>query len=85
MRKKLDFPDVIKYYGTVIAGVLIVLVFSGVRAWTQQADPATAVATPDTAAPVTLADAEGPVPVPEPSERAMRYYRTGSGIWLVMQ
>ena len=65
--------------------VLIVLVFSGFRAWTQQADPATAVATPDTAAPVTLADAEGPVPVPEPSERAMRYYRTGSGIWLVMQ
>lgn len=28
MRKKLDFTDVIKYYGTVIAGVLIVLVFS---------------------------------------------------------
>jgi STE24 endopeptidase len=30
-------------------------------------------------------DAEGPVPVPEPSEQAVRYYRSGNVIWVVQQ
>lgn len=42
---------------------------------------------PDTLAALqvapTFAEQAGPVPVPEPSEKAMRYYRSGNVLWFV--
>jgi Zn-dependent protease with chaperone function len=54
-----------------------------------QAEPATtppdaaapAVATSASAPPAAVADPREPVPVPEPSEKAMRYYRSGMWLW----
>ena len=48
---------------------------------TAQAPAGTAAAAPASTAP-TASD-EGPVPVPEPSAKAMRYYRSGIALWLI--
>jgi STE24 endopeptidase len=51
-----------------------------------QAAPAPAATTPapaTTASEPATAVPAGPVPVPQPSEKALRYYRTGNVVWLV--
>lgn len=43
------------------------------------------VAAPSASDPVEVTDDNaGPVPVPEPSEKAMRYYRSGNLLWVVL-
>lgn len=37
----------------------------------------------ETAAPATAAPADEPVPVPEPSDKALRYYRSGNVLWVI--
>ncbi|MGH9855575.1 MAG: hypothetical protein ACREBD_37550, partial [Blastocatellia bacterium] len=39
-------------------------------------------ATPDAQQPAASTQASAPVPVPEPSEKAWSYYRSGIAIWV---
>ena len=41
-------------------------------------------ATPTTTAPILSAPDTGPVPVPEPSELAVQYYKSGNVIWVLL-
>lgn len=64
--------------------LFVVVVVAGVFASTSDAS----AAPPDEAAQTEGADedtADGPVPVPEPSEKAMRYYNSGNVLWIFSQ
>ena len=65
--------------------LLVLLLFVSTTALGQETNTVPAAVEevgPATAEPVTEADT-GPVPVPEPSEKAMRYYRSGNVLWSV--
>lgn len=68
---------------TLIAAVLVALAFST----TTRAEPApttaTSVGAEKAPAVATRMADKGPVAVPEPSAKAVRYYRTGVGFWLL--
>jgi Zn-dependent protease with chaperone function len=52
-------------------------------ATTTEAGPASEATAGLTEAPAPAVGDTGPVPVPSPSEKAMRYYRSGNVLWLV--
>jgi Zn-dependent protease with chaperone function len=49
----------------------------------QAEPPAAPGASAPVAAPAPAPEPSGPVPVPEPTEQAMRYYRSGNLVWVV--
>ncbi len=70
-----------------LAAALLVLAFVGAAPASGQ--PPTAAASPADAGavvasqPAAAVSADTPVPVPTPSEKAMRYYRSGNVLWAV--
>jgi Zn-dependent protease with chaperone function len=80
-------------HGAGITALLFVVVLgvAGVPPAGAQSPPPATTATPTATSPTTSAtvappvpsDAGAPVPVPTPSEKAMRYYRSGNVLWAV--
>jgi Zn-dependent protease with chaperone function len=66
-----------------ILGVAAVVVLAWVVSRPLAAAPAPESAEPSVARPADLDDQ--PVPVPEPSEQALRYYRSGNVLWALWQ
>jgi STE24 endopeptidase len=72
-------------FRTLIFGGLVFVTIcfgvSAVAAATEAAQPQSAPTTPAVSAAST--DADAPVQAPQPSEKAMRYYRSGNVLWII--
>jgi len=68
-----------------IAGLALLALVSAVSARAQSPTPAPPVSIEDATAPLVTPSPvpEGPVAVPEPTEKALRYYHSGIVFWLV--
>jgi hypothetical protein len=69
----------------VAAGLFALLLSAPVDPQGAAPVPSTAPASPATTAAPSPPPDSGPVAVPEPTEKAMRYYRTGNVVWVVGQ
>ena len=65
-----------------LAAALVAVLSTRLYAQPATAQPA-AVSTSAPAAPADAADPSAPVPVPSPSAKAMRYYRSGNVLWWI--
>jgi Zn-dependent protease with chaperone function len=69
--------------GLVSVLLFVIVVFAGV--FTLGVGEAGAAPPEHPEAAASAEDSEGPVPVPEPSDKAMQYYRSGNWLWLFSQ
>ncbi len=64
--------------------ILFLLMLCVSFAWAQQVpEKAASLQTTEMQQDTLSAAPQGPVPVPEPSEKAMRYYRSGNVLWVI--